>query len=39
MEDMAKLAKRIIVMNNGKIEFMGTPREIFNSNADRLRKK
>ncbi|MDY4573693.1 MAG: energy-coupling factor transporter ATPase [Intestinibacter sp.] len=38
MDDMAKLAKTIIVMNHGKIEFMGTPREVFNSHADRLRE-
>ena len=29
MDDMAKLAQTIIVMNHGKIEFMGTPREVF----------
>ena len=38
MDDMAKLAKAIIVMNHGKIEFMGTPREVFNSNAIRLKE-
>ncbi len=38
MDDMAKLANTIIVMNHGKIEFMGTPREIFNSHADRLKE-
>ena len=38
MDDMAKLAKTIIVMNHGKIEFMGTPREVFTSHADRLRE-
>ena len=38
MDDMAKLAKNIIVMNNGKIEFMGSPREVFNSNVDRLKE-
>ncbi len=32
------LAKNIIVMNHGKIEFMGTPREVFTSHADRLRE-
>lgn len=37
MDDMAKLAKTIIVMNHGKIEFMGEPREVFNSHADRLK--
>ncbi|MGN1031965.1 MAG: energy-coupling factor transporter ATPase [Intestinibacter sp.] len=38
MDDMAKLANTIIVMNHGKIEFMGTPREVFNSHADRLKE-
>lgn len=38
MDDMAKLAQTIIVMNHGKIEFMGTPREVFASHADRLRE-
>ena len=38
MDDMAKLAKNIIVMNQGKIEFMGSPREVFNSNTDRLKE-
>ena len=38
MDDMAKLAKNIIVMNHGKIEFMGSPREVFKSNTDRLKE-
>ena len=38
MDDMSKIAKTIIVMNHGKIEFMGTPREIFNNHAPRLRE-
>lgn len=38
MDDMAKLAKTMIVMNKGKIEFMGTPRDVFNSNTDRLKE-
>lgn len=38
MDDMAKLAETIIVMNHGKIEFMGTPREVFKSNTDRLKE-
>ena len=38
MDDMAKLAQTIIVMNHGKIEFMGTPREVFNKNVDRLKE-
>lgn len=32
MEDIAKLADRVIVMNDGKIEMMGTPKEIFRNN-------
>ena len=38
MDDMGKLAQTIIVMNHGKIEFMGTPREVFTSHAARLRE-
>ncbi len=38
MDDMAKLAKTIIVMNHGKVEFVGTPREIFNTKAMRLKE-
>ncbi len=38
MDDMAKLAKTIIVMNHGKIEFVGTPKEVFKSNTDRLKE-
>lgn len=38
MDDMAKLAQTIIVMNHGKIEFMGPPREVFTSHAARLRE-
>ena len=38
MDDMAILAQTIIVMNHGKIEFMGTPREVFTSHAARLRE-
>lgn len=38
MDDMAKLAKTIIVMNHGKIEFIGTPREVFKSNTNRLKE-
>ena len=38
MDVMSKLAKNIIVMNHGKIEFMGSPREVFNSNVDRLKE-
>ncbi|MEG1312595.1 MAG: energy-coupling factor transporter ATPase [Clostridium sp.] len=37
MDDMAKIAKTIIVMNNGRIEFMGSPRDVFKSNTDRLK--
>ena len=35
MEDVAKLADRILVMNGGEVEMFGTPREIF-KNGDRL---
>ena len=35
MEDVANLADRIVVMNHGKIEIQGTPREIF-EHAERL---
>ncbi len=38
MDDMAKLANNIIVMNKGRIEFMGAPREIFKSNSKRLKE-
>ncbi|EQF29451.1 ABC transporter family protein [Clostridioides difficile CD160] len=38
MDDMAKLAKNLIVMNHGRIEFMGTPREVFKSNAGKLKE-
>ncbi len=38
MDDMAKLAQTIIVMNRVKIEFMGTPRQVFNSNIERLKE-
>lgn len=37
MEDMAKLVDKIIVMYNGKIELMGTPREVF-KNGRRLKE-
>ncbi|KDR94273.1 energy-coupling factor transport system ATP-binding protein [Peptoclostridium litorale DSM 5388] len=36
MEDMAKLADRLIVMNRGKAEIEGTPREVFR-HEDRLK--
>ena len=35
MEDIAKLADKVIVMNSGKMEMVGTPREIF-QNEERL---
>ena len=38
MDDMAKVAKNIIVMNHGKIEFMGTPREVFSKHSTRLKE-
>ncbi|MGL5717566.1 MAG: energy-coupling factor transporter ATPase [Paraclostridium sp.] len=37
MDDMAKLAKTIIVMNSGKVEFMGSPREIFKNHSNTLK--
>jgi energy-coupling factor transport system ATP-binding protein len=38
MDDMAKLAGKIIVMNNGKIEYMGAPREVFKEHGNRLKE-
>ncbi|RDY22740.1 energy-coupling factor transporter ATPase [Romboutsia maritimum] len=38
MDDMAKMAKTIIVMNKGKIEFMGSPRSVFKDNVKRLKE-
>lgn len=35
MEDIAKLADKVIVLNEGKLEMMGTPREVFR-NEERL---
>lgn len=37
MDDMAKLVNTLIVMNRGKIDMIGSPREIFMNNADRLK--
>lgn len=37
MEDIAKLVDRIIVMHEGKVELIGTPREVF-KNAEKLEK-
>lgn len=37
MDDMAKLVKNIIVMNSGKIEFMGPTREVFKNHSSRLK--
>lgn len=37
MDDMAKLVDTLMVMNKGKLEMMGTPREIFNGNAQKLK--
>ena len=34
MEDMAAMADRLIVMNQGTIAFQGTPREIFEKTAE-----
>lgn len=38
MDDMAKLVKTIIVMNSGKVEFMGPTREVFNNHSSRLKE-
>ncbi|WP_101773971.1 energy-coupling factor transporter ATPase [Peptostreptococcus faecalis] len=37
MDDMAKLVNTLMVMNKGKLEMMGAPREIFRDNADQLK--
>lgn len=37
MEDVARLANRLIVMNHGEISLDGTPAEIFRNGGDRLR--
>ena len=37
MDDMAKLVHTLMVMNKGRLEIMGSPREVFKENADRLR--
>lgn len=38
MDDMAKLVKTIIVMNTGKVEFMGPTRDIFKNHSARLKE-
>ena len=38
MDDMAKLVKNIIVMNAGKVEFMGSTREVFENHSNRLKE-
>lgn len=38
MDDMAKLVNTLMVMNKGKLEMMGSPREIFRKNALRLKE-
>ena len=38
MDDMAKLVKNIIVMNAGKVEFMGSTREVFEHHSNRLKE-
>lgn len=38
MDDMAKLVNTLMVMNKGKLEMMGSPREIFRDNAPRLKE-
>ena len=37
MDDMAKLVNTLMVMNKGKLAMMGSPREIFKNNADKLK--
>ena len=37
MEDVAKIAERIIVMNDGKVALQGTPAEVFKE-VDKLEK-
>ncbi len=37
MDDMAKLVNTLMVMNKGRLEMMGSPREIFKDNAQRLK--
>ncbi|MBW4875460.1 MAG: energy-coupling factor transporter ATPase [Paeniclostridium sp.] len=38
MDDMAKLVKNIIVMNAGKVEFMGSTRGVFENHSNRLKE-
>ncbi|MDY5435727.1 energy-coupling factor transporter ATPase [Peptostreptococcus porci] len=37
MDDMAKLVNTLMVMNKGRLEFMGSPRDVFRDNADKLK--
>lgn len=37
MDDMAKLVNTLMVMNKGRLEFMGSPRDVFKDNADKLK--
>ena len=37
MDDMAKLVNTLMVMNKGRLEMMGSPRDIFRNNADKLK--
>lgn len=37
MDDMAKLVNTLMVMNKGKLEMIGSPREIFRDNASKLK--
>ena len=37
MDDMAKLVNTLMVMNKGRLEMMGSPRDIFRENADKLK--
>lgn len=38
MEDVARMANRLIVMNHGEITLNGSPADIFSSGGDRLRE-
>jgi energy-coupling factor transport system ATP-binding protein len=38
MEDIARFADRVLVMNNGQVSLDGSPREIFSSGREKLRE-
>lgn len=37
MDDMAKLVNTLMVMNKGRLEMIGSPREVFRNNAEELK--